>query len=157
MPFEYVILLLFGCCIAVAIIVYRIRLNDGETSEQTAWANVAIPLIYEQRSPTIASQQQAKEEYLQAIQNLELYGNEWLGRTQKERAANVHLWIWGADSQNTHTDFEQWKLLNITRAAKVHERFRKEKAINAAKAGATPDLADVYGLPDFDDINEEND
>lgn len=131
MDSTYVILLL----IAVAFGVYQFTLylvaKADETAEQVFWANRKQPLIFEQPDASKSSQLDTARQYKTALEMMAKHGNQYL--TEKD----VFLWVWGADGENTETDFARWQVLNIDRRRAVIEGFYALKAQAAAKANAT--------------------
>lgn len=102
-----------------------------ETAEQVFWANRKQPLIFEQPDATKASQLETTRQYKTALEMLQKHGNKYL--TEKD----VFLWVWGADGDNTETDFARWQVHNIDRRKGVIEGFYALKAQAAQKANAT--------------------
>jgi hypothetical protein len=102
-----------------------------ETAEQVFWANRKQPLIFEQPDATKSSQLDTARQYKTALEMLQKHGNKYL--TEKD----VFLWVWGADGDNTETDFARWQVHNIDRRKAVIEGFYALKAQAAAKANAT--------------------
>ena len=107
----------------------------GETAEQVFWANRKQPLIFEQPDASKSSQLDTARQYKTALEMLAKHGNQYL--TERD----VFLWVWGADGENTETDFARWQVLNIERRKAVIEGFYALKAQAAAKANATADHA----------------
>lgn len=102
-----------------------------ETAEQVFWANRKQPLIFEQPDATKSSQLDTTRQYKMALEMLQKHGNKYL--TEKD----VFLWVWGADGENTETDFARWQIHNIDRRKAVIEGFYALKAQAAAKANQT--------------------
>lgn len=125
----------------------------GETADAVGWANRRSPLIYETTDSSNSTRLETIAQYERALEMLALHGNQWLGRNDEERRQNVHLWVWGADAENTCTDFEMWKFLNVARRAQVHEAFNKQKAQNFARFYKEADGARVFA-EDF--VKDEN-
>jgi hypothetical protein len=148
MAFEYQIFFLLFAIAATTYIVHRLHQKRAENAEMVAWSNQAQPLIFEQPDATAAAQQATKALYEIAVQKIKEHGNRWITEN------DIHLWLWGADKNNTSADFQQWALLNVRRRMDVFEQFRAEKAARAARANDVPGMANVYtGSPEFDDIN----
>ena len=102
-----------------------------ETAEQVFWANRKQPLIFEQPDASKYSQLDTARQYKTALEMMQKHGNKYL--TERD----VFLWVWGADWENTETDFARWQVLNIERRKAVIEGFYALKAQAAAKANAT--------------------
>ena len=102
-----------------------------ETAEQVFWANRKQPLIFEQPDASKSSQLDTARQYKTALEMMQKHGNQYL--TERD----VFLWVWGADGENTETDFARWQVLNIERRKAVIEGFYALKAQAAAKANAT--------------------
>lgn len=99
-----------------------------ETAEQVFWANRKQPLIFEQPDASKSSQLDTARQYKTALEMMSKHGNQYL--TERD----VFLWVWGADGENTETDFARWQVLNIERRKAVIEGFYALKAQAAAKA-----------------------
>ena len=126
-----VIFLLIVVAIAAwQLAVYTLRKAD-ETAEQIFWANRKQPLIFEQPDASKSSQLDTARQYKTALEMMQKHGNKYL--TERD----VFLWVWGADWENTETDFARWQVLNIERRKAVIEGFYALKAQAAAKANAT--------------------
>lgn len=126
-----VIFLLIVVAIAAwQLAVYTLRKAD-ETAEQIFWANRKQPLIFEQPDASKSSQLDTARQYKTALEMMQKHGNKYL--TERD----VFLWVWGADWENTETDFARWQVLNIERRKAVIEGFYTLKAQAAAKANAT--------------------
>lgn len=106
-----------------------------ETAEQVFWANRKQPLIFEQPDATKSSQLETTRQYKTALEMMKKHGNKYL--TEKD----VFLWVWGADGDNTETDFARWQVHNIDRRKGVIEGFYALKAQAAAKAKETAEHA----------------
>ena len=126
-----VIFLLIVVAIAAwQLAVYTLRKAD-ETAEQIFWANRKQPLIFEQPDASKSSQLDTARQYKTALEMMQKHGNKYL--TERD----VFLWVWGADWENSETDFARWQVLNIERRKAVIEGFYALKAQAAAKANAT--------------------
>ncbi len=106
-----------------------------ETAEQVFWANRKQPLIFEQPDATKSSQLDTARQYKTALEMMKKHGNKYL--TDRD----VFLWVWGADGDNTETDFARWQVYNLDRKKAVIEGFYALKAQAAAKANATAEHA----------------
>ena len=102
-----------------------------ETAEQVFWSNRKQPLIFEQPDATKCSQLDTARQYKTALEMLAKHGNRYLTE------GDVFLWVWGADGENTETDFARWQVLNIDRRKTVIESFYALKAGAAARANQT--------------------
>ena len=102
-----------------------------ETAEQVFWANRKQPLIYEQPDASKTSQVDTARQYKSALEMMTKHGNKYLTEL------DVFLWVWGADGENTETDFARWQVLNIDRRKAVIEGFFALKAGAAARANQT--------------------
>ncbi len=142
MQVEYVILLLIFVAVLTAFVVNALNAKADETAEKVFWANRNTPLIYEQTD--ISSKAETIAAYERALEMLEKHGNKFLGKTREQRAANVFLWVHGADKSNTDSDFSEWQYLNIARRAAIHEAFRALKANNAQQAGKPAEAAKAF-------------
>lgn len=109
--------------------------KTDETAEQVFWANRKQPLIFEQPDASKSSQLDTANQYKKALEMLKTHGNKFL--TERD----VFLWVWGADGENTETDFARWQVLNIDRRKSVIEGFYALKAQAAAKAKQTAEHA----------------
>ena len=106
-----------------------------ETAEQVFWANRKQPLIFEQPDATKSSQLDTARQYKTALEMMKKHGNKYL--TDRD----VFLWVWGADGDNTETDFARWQVHNLDRKKAVIEGFYALKAQAAAKANQTAEHA----------------
>ena len=106
-----------------------------ETAEQVFWANRKQPLIFEQPDATKSSQLDTARQYKTALEMMKKHGNKYL--TDRD----VFLWVWGADGDNTETDFARWQVHNLDRREAVIEGFYALKAQAAAKANQTAEHA----------------
>lgn len=145
---EIQVLILFVCVVAAVWITVNLLKRDAETSEKIFWANVKRPLIYKQPDASGQSQLETIAAYERAVKSLKEHGNKWL------TSSDVFLWIWGADGENTETDFERWQNLNMRREQDLIEAFYAAKANNAMKSNATPVLGQTLAGLDFEDTNE---
>ena len=102
-----------------------------ETAEQVFWANRKQPLIFEQPDATKSSQLDTARQYKTALEMMKKHGNKYL--TDRD----VFLWVWGADGDNTETDFARWQVYNLDRKKAVIEGFCALKAQAAARANQT--------------------
>lgn len=132
---EWQILILLAAIGATAWVVNYLHRQDAETSEKVFWSQRKQPLFYEQPDATKAAQMQTVEQYQNAISKLKAHGNKWL--TEED----VFLWIWGADGENTETDFARWQVLNLDRRRNCVEAFWAMKSQAAARAKETESLA----------------
>lgn len=142
MATEYWLLLLFVAIVATVYVVNKLHETADETAEKVFWANRNTPLIYEQTD--FSSKAETIAAYERALEMLEKHGNKFLGKTREQRAANVFLWVHGADKSNTASDFSEWQYLNIARRAAIHEAFRALKANNAQAAERLAEAAKVF-------------
>lgn len=155
MELETALILILAAVAGTAFAVNYLNAKRNETADAVFWANVRQPLVYEQPDASDETQVVTIAMYENALKKLEEHGNEWLGRTQAERRANVFLWVWGADAKNTTPDFEKWRLLNVQRRANLFEHWRALKAKNFHNQNGAnaADAAKVFA-PEFDDIGE---
>jgi len=128
---TYVILLLIAVAFGVHQFTLYLVAKADETAEQVFWANRKQPLIYEQPDASKSSQLDTARQYKAAIEMLKKHGNKYLTES------DIFLWVWGADGENTETDFARWQVLNIDRRKSVIESFFALKAQAAAKAKET--------------------
>lgn len=142
---EWQILILLVAIFGTAWVVNYLHRQDAETSEKVFWSQRKQPLFYEQPDATKAAQVQTVEQYQNAISKLKAHGNKWLTE------ADVFLWIWGADDENTETDFARWQVLNLDRRRGCVEAFWAMKAQLAARAKEKEALANSMAGKDNDD------
>jgi len=152
MPVEYVMFLVLLVAVVVAIIVNALNKKAGETADMVNWANVKEPLFYEQPDPSKPAGIATVELYENALLMLEKHGNKHIAHTKSDAKDNVFLWVWGADGENTATDFDRWKFANVQRRSDILEAFRAMKARNAAQAGRPQDAAKVFAGAGFDGV-----
>lgn len=139
--------IILGCIICLIggfqLALYLLAKAD-ETAEQVFWANRKQPLIYEQPDASKSSQLDTARQYKTALEMMAKHGNKYL------TVRDVFLWVWGADGENTESDFARWQVLNIDRRKTVIESFYALKAQAAAKANQTAEHA-LTMAGDFDE------
>lgn len=142
---EWQILILLVCILATAWVVNYLHRQDAETSEKVFWSQRKQPLFYVQPDATKAAQLETVAQYERAVSKLKEHGNKWL------TASDVFLWIWGADGENTETDFARWEILNLDRRRNCVEAFWAIKSQAAARAKDTENLAKTMAGKEADE------
>lgn len=149
---EWQFLILLGAIVATWAYVNYLHRKANETSEKVFWSQRKRPLIFEQADATKATQLETIRQYQTALQKLVEHGNKYLTE------ADVVLWIWGADDENTEIDFARWQDHNIERRKSFIEAFYALKAQQARKANMTAEAGAMFAgrLDEFEEFKNGN-